>query len=293
MLTGDANIEFADKLNQTASGGVDKSHTITQINKPNYLQWYNIFLHAPLDIFDFGKNVINKNSIEPLAFLTLSTAAAMLVDQKEWQNTKIVTNRSHILPGITKGIVNIGDGRWQFGAAGVGVLSGLIFQNRKIVNTSFESIEAILSTGLFVQVAKRITGRQSPAVANRSSGIWELFVDPVEYQHDQPNFYSFPSGHLAGAAAILTVITENYPEIKWLKPVSYIILGGLGFSLVANDMHWYSDFPVGLATGYLFGEIISSRYEKNHNDESEQTDKLSIEPLIYPNKIGVFLSYSL
>jgi membrane-associated phospholipid phosphatase len=245
-----------------------------------------------MDFYDFGKTLINKNSVEPLAIITLSTSAAMLVDRKEWQNTKIITRRSHILPQLTKSIVNIGDGRWLLSAAGLGILSGLLIHNERVVNTSFESIEAIISTGLFVQTAKRITGRQSPAAAGRSSDIWEVFVDPIEYQHDQPNFYSFPSGHLAGATAILTVITENYPEVKWLKPLSYVVLGVLAFSLVANDMHWYSDFPVALGTGYLFGKMISERYVYNSSKTFEK-DRISFQPFIMHGGMGVEFSCSL
>lgn len=280
-----------DDLSQQENSITSNASALETDNESNYLSnWYNVFLHTPLNIFDFSKDLINKNSIEPLGIIVGTTSLGLFFDRKDWQNTKILTRRSHILPGLTKDIVNVGDGRWQLSAAGLGILSGLIFHNQRVENTSFESIEAIISTGLFVQVAKRITGRQSPAEAGMSSNIWEMFVDPVEYQHNQPNFYSFPSGHLAGATAVLTVITENYPEIKWLKPVSYILLSALAFSLVANDMHWYSDFPVALGTGYLFGKIISGRYPIR---KSLNENKVSVEPMVYQNRIGVFLSYSL
>ncbi len=255
--------------------------------------WYDMFTNVPLDFFDFGKSVINKNSIEPLLFLTLSTAALMTVDRKDWQNTKILCRRSPSLTNITKGVVNIGNGKWQLSAAGVGILAGLVFRDHKIVNTSFESMEALISAGLFVQIVKRCTGRQSPADARRSSGAWELFPDFTEYQHSQPNFYSFPSGHIASTAAILTVITENFPQVVWLKPVSYAILGVLGFSLVANDMHWYSDLPFGLAVGYTFGKIISDRYMNKGFAKSITGTNLSFKPFVDQNGMGLSLFYSL
>jgi membrane-associated phospholipid phosphatase len=259
----------------------------------NYLaKWYDVFTNVPLDFYSFGKTIVNKNNIEPLAFLSVGTAASMLIDQKNWENTKILCERSPALAHITKDIVNIGDGRWQLSIAGGGILSGLILRDNKITNTSFETIEAIFSSGLFVQLAKRFTGRQSPATSNRPGGSWELFPDINEYQSDQANFYSFPSGHIATTTAILTVINENFPEVKWLKPVSYLILGALGFSLVANDMHWYSDLPFGIAAGYTFGKIVSDRFNNNNTNKIAGLNKMSFQPVISTNGFGLQLSYS-
>ncbi|MBA4320784.1 MAG: hypothetical protein C0412_20530, partial [Flavobacterium sp.] len=91
--------------------------------------------------------------------------------------------------------------------------------------------------------------------------------------------------------AFLTVISENYPEAKWLEPVSYGILGLLGISLVAHDMHWYSDLPLGIAIGYSFGKIISKRYTiEDENVLSKK--KISIMPSIANGNYSISISYS-
>ena len=36
-----------------------------------------------------------------------------------------------------------------------------------------------------------------------------------------------------------------------------ILLAGVGVSLVNVHYHWYSDLPLGIAVGYLFGRIVS------------------------------------
>ena len=58
--------------------------------------------------------------------------------------------------------------------------------------------------------------------------------------------------------ATLTVLAENYPQERWIKPVGYTLVGALGVGLVAKGMHWYSDLPMGVAIGYLFGRIAAN-----------------------------------
>ena len=259
----------------------------------NYLpKWYNVFTEVPTDFYTFGKDIINKNSIQPIVVLSALTLGLIRYDQKNWENTKILCKRSPLLSGITNFTVNLGDAKWQFSAAGAALVYGYFAKDNRVINTSFESIEAIISSGLFVQLLKRISGRQSPSAYTKPGGYWDFFPDLGEYQHYQPNYYSFPSGHITSAAAVLTVITENYPDIKWLKPAAYIILGALGFSLVANDMHWYSDLPLGLAIGYSFGKIISQRYRTDVNENSPSQNKLYFQPFISKNGINIMCYYS-
>jgi hypothetical protein len=59
--------------------------------------------------------------------------------------------------------------------------------------------------------------------------------------------------------ATLTVVAENYPEQRWIRPVGYTLVGALGIGLVAKGMHWYSDLPAGIALGYIFGKVAANR----------------------------------
>ena len=36
------------------------------------------------------------------------------------------------------------------------------------------------------------------------------------------------------------------------------MIGALGVGLVAKGMHWYSDLPLGLALGYIFGKTAAN-----------------------------------
>ncbi|MHB9013136.1 MAG: phosphatase PAP2 family protein [Ignavibacteriaceae bacterium] len=259
----------------------------------NYLpKWYKLITNVPLDFYSFGKEIINKNSIEPILILSSITAGLIFTDQRNWENSKIIFKKNPGLLKISDFTVNLGEAKWQLGLAGATAIYGYFAKDNQAIQTSFESIEAIISSGLFVQVLKRISGRQSPAVSTKQGGQWDIFPDLGEYQHFQPNYYSYPSGHITSLTAFLTVINENYSNVKWLRPVSYILIGALGISLVQNDMHWYSDLPLGVAIGYCFGKIVSKRYNNHQLINKNIPSSFSIIPFLNEKGISVLFNYS-
>ncbi len=106
-----------------------------------------------------------------------------------------------------------------------------------------------------------------------------------EYQKNQPKYYSFPSGHLSTATAVVTVIANNYPDIKWIKPLGYSLLGILGFSLVNEGMHWYSDFPLAFLLGYSLGNIIAPVHNSVDKSPEQSKTHLTLSPSYNDNKI--------
>ncbi|GAA4055982.1 hypothetical protein GCM10022409_49090 [Hymenobacter glaciei] len=149
----------------------------------------------------------------------------------------------------------LGDGWTHLAVASSFWIYGGIKKDNRALRTSSQLGEAIFSTGLVVQVTKRLTGRQSPYVATQDRGEWNLFPSYSTYQHFVPNYDAFPTGHLATAMATVTVIAENYPEYRFVRPVGYSLMGLLGYSMLNNGVHWASDYPVGIALGYAFAKI--------------------------------------
>lgn len=250
-------------------------------------EFYKIFTDVPTNFYKFGKEAINKNSIGPILAVSLITTGLIITDQKNWENSKIIFNKNPSLKSISGITVNIGDAKWQIGLASAAALYGYIAKDNRIIKTSFESIEAVISSGLFVQLLKRISGRESPAVYTTPGGYWDLFPDLGEYQHRQPEYYAFPSGHITSLTAFLTVINNNYPEVKWLKSASIFLIGALGISLVENNMHWFSDLPLGILIGYTFGNIISGTKEENSQTETSAIPKFRFTPYVKYNCYGL------
>ena len=257
----------------------------------NYPGFYHVITDVPMDFLDFGSSIFSKESIVPIVLLSTVTTGLIFYDHKSWEGTKKIVNRSNSLNSFTHTFVETGDAKWHLGFSGAALIFGYLTEDTRLQNTAFQTAEAVIASGLFVQLFKRISGRESPAVYTKPGGYWDLFPDLGEYQHRQPEYYAFPSGHITSATAFLTVISENYPEVKWLKPVSYGILGLLGISLVAHDMHWYSDLPLGIAMGYSFGKIVSKRYAIE--DEKILSKKnISIMPSISNGNYSVLVTYN-
>ena len=158
---------------------------------------------------------------------------------------------------------------------------GLLKNDYRAVSTSLQLIESIALSGLFVQPIKRLSGRESPfitAEAGRWHSHWTFAPSFSAYQKDTPKYDAMPSGHLTTAMAALTVLTENYPEKKWLKPIGYSLLALMSFEMMQSKVHWASDYPIALFVGYLIGKnIAKTRITKVKNTSAlSEEKKLSI-----------------
>ena len=286
-------IYFLPGLNQIGNLSSSQNHrALLNSEGSNYLGFYHIITDVPKDFLDFGSSIFTKESIVPIVLLSTVTAGLIIYDQKTWEGTKEIVNRSNTLNSFSHTFVEVGDAKWHLGLSGAALMFGYITDDMRLQNTAFQTAEAVIASGLFIQLLKRISGRESPAVYTTPGGYWDLFPDLGEYQHRQPEYYAFPSGHITSATAFLTVITENYSEVKWLKPVSYGIIGLLGISLVAHDMHWYSDLPLGIAIGYSFGKIVSTRYSAESKNIISRQKKISIMPSISNGNYSVLVTYN-
>lgn len=156
----------------------------------------------------------------------------------------------------------IGNGGTTMLLSGAFYAFGQINNDYRALNTSSELIEVLISVGVVTQTLKRITGRQSPNRAIKSGnpgGHWTPFPSFKSYQTNTPNYDAMPSGHVATFMATLTVIATNYPEIKWIKPVGYSLLGITAFNMISSKVHWVSDYPIALLIGYVIGKNAANR----------------------------------
>lgn len=255
--------------------------------------WYQMFSDIPKDEYNFAAENISQDKIPTYFSIALLTGALISFDHNSWENTRNITGRSPFLKKFSDYTVMLGNGGIHFIFSGMFAVYGLFGHDETAIKTASNITEAVLATGLFVQLLKRLTGRESPAAATSKTGVWDLFPSITEYQGDQAKFYSFPSGHLATATATLTVIANNYPDEKWIKPVGYSILGLLGLSLVSKGMHWYSDLPLAFLIGNSMGNIISPVPDKNGRLTSKNVKgHLALFPSIGKNTAGLNMVYS-
>ncbi len=274
----------------------DSSYSFVNVNinqkNEGQTTWHQMFTHLPSDYINFFQNSFSLNRVPFLLTVGALTGTFMLIDQRGWNYSNSVFKKSSTIHNISNFAVNFGDGRYQLSAAFLFAVSGAALQDKAALKTASNITEAVISTGLFVQVLKRMTGRQSPSAYTENGGDWDPFPSFKQYQKNQPAFYSFPSGHLSTATAVVTVIANNYPELKWIKPVGYSLLGLLSLSLVNESMHWYSDFPLAFFLGYTFGNIIAPVRKTNYSVAGSSNSTFFVSPSYVNNKIYLNAVYN-
>src|SRR6187402_2550789 len=156
---------------------------------------------------------------------------------------------------------------------------GLINNDYRSLHTASGLVESVIITGVFSQTFKRISGRQEPHKAIETGdpgGKWTPFPGADDYEDDPTSYSSFSSGHVMTATAALYVITENYPEYKWIKPAGFTVIAILGFQMAQSNLHWYSDYPLSLVMGYIIGKSIAKSKIIKQDQNAEKKEKYSL-----------------
>jgi membrane-associated phospholipid phosphatase len=248
-----------DELQQfEVSQNVEPSLNLDILNRQPALSWHSMFTQLPSNWARSAGISLKSESVPALAGLGVLTFSFLRTDHESYRATRRWYRNSEDFSEFSNYAVALGDGRLHLGIAAAFAGYGWMMDDSKSLRVASQTVEAFLATGITVQVLKRISGRESPIEATRNAGRWKFCPNPSLYQKHQASYYAYPSGHISTAMATLTVIAENYPQEQWIKPVGYTLVGALGVGLVAKGMHWYSDLPVGIALGYLFGKVAAN-----------------------------------
>ncbi len=249
--------------------------------------WHDMVTNIPGDWARSSQFIFNKASIPTIVAIAGLTGALIISDHDTYPASRRMYYDSRFGKSASEFFVSLGDGRYHFGLAAAFATYGFISKDRAAIRTASQTVEAVLACGVVVQALKHITGRESPLAATSGSGAWHLFPNPKEYHKNQTRYYAFPSGHIATAMATLTVVTENYPEERWMRPVGYTIVGLIGLGLVNGAYHWYSDLPLGMALGYTFGMVAAHPRILKTEDDNLHTFQFS--PRLFEQGGGVQL----
>jgi hypothetical protein len=256
---------------------------------------FSFLTNLPKDFVGIGSAPFKKNAIKPVLLVAVSSAILILADQAITNGVEKFSNNIHLNAeenyidilrinagkteiSLYKAPQNINTALYQLGQGFPSLLLGgglfvygKIHKDYRALSTANQLAESFILMGVGTQVIKRLTGRQTPLASTSNGGNWNLLPTFKAYQTNTPNYDAFPSGHLATLMSTVTVLTENYPEKKWIKPVGYSITGLVGFAMINNKVHWAGDYPLAIALGYLCAKQVVKRSRRKVSDSVAKT----------------------
>jgi membrane-associated PAP2 superfamily phosphatase len=253
-----------------------------------------MFANIPHDVVRFARITFRPTNIPIFVGMAVLTTALVATDDETWHLSDRFYHNAVSIRNGSDFFEYLGDGRPQFGLAAGFALYGFALRDQRALRTGSQLVEGILSCGVVVQTLKHITGRQSPYVSTVPGGVWDFFPNQIDYHKHVPSYDAYPSGHISTAMATVTIVAENYPEWKWVRPVGYVVVGLIGVSMANTGIHWYSDYPLGIALGYCFGMIVSHPEGLEIETKSDgNSPVVSFAPVInsHGTGLGVELSF--
>lgn len=203
--------------------------------------------------------------------IVATTAVLIIADDKIDHWARIQKDEHQWVNKVSPVVTEFGGSRGVYAVCAAGLLSAA-FNKEKGVQTCLLATQAMITSGLWVQVLKQLTGRERPKASYIFSGIdggkWH---GPFEkniggYVDDRSHFSydAFPSGHTASAFSIATVFATQYSDTKVIPIICYSAATLTGLSRMTEHEHWASDVFLGAVFGYVCGKHIVRHFYELH-----------------------------
>jgi membrane-associated phospholipid phosphatase len=264
----------------TAAEKVSEATPAAKEKKDTY---FSRFIKDDVEMWTAPFNLDLKGS---LIFCAVLVGSGVLIanDEAIYRNFKLYQNNNSWVDAVSPKVTLLGEWGIDCGIAGLFVLSGLAFKDKKARDTGVMALETLLHTGFLVQVLKHLAGRQRPKVEDGQDYWFGPGAFFNRYNEGAfASYDSFPSGHTISAWGLATVIAENYKNHFWVPLVCYGLATAVGLSRVTEDAHWMSDVFVGAVLGYVVGKMVV----RNRNR------RLQVMPSVSAEGLGLSLSYEI
>jgi membrane-associated phospholipid phosphatase len=217
-------------------------------------------------------------ALEFFSFIALNTALVYKADAPIDEELAVEGYHGYLKPA--ERLADLGYTYDRIGPApilasitGTMLATGIIFKNRKLLETARLVVESALITGFITHLSKDLFNRSRP-YTDRGATDFHLFRFSNAHE-----FTSFPSGHASNIFSLVTVITKQYPA-WWLKVPAYTLAVSVALQRIDDRQHWTSDVVVGGLLGYWVGSRLVNRYQN-------KSKRISICTYLSGNQIGV------
>ena len=224
---------------------------------------------------------MNGDEAELWGGIVVATALAITVDEPISKDVFNFRNEHHWVQTVSPIATQFGQFYVPYGIAAFSCLDGLVFDNDERIDTGLLEVQAMLHSGIVVQVLKHLAGRSRPFVDNGKS-IWyrpRVIIKRYEGGGFSP-YDSFPSGHTITAFSLAEVIAER--ERPWVGAIAYTCAGLCGVSRLTQHDHWLSDVVLGGALGVAIGHFEVAAHQEHY----------TISPTVGLGSAGVLVHFN-
>ncbi len=287
------NLGIADSIKKSSVSSVSFPDTIRyQKSSASFYRTDSIFSfrsskgYFPSLLYDFGEQLTSPFRFKSKEWLITGavagiTTAFILIDEDidDWAR---VQKQKHSWVNKTSPVITKFGGTWSiFPVIATGLL-GASLKDKKAVQTSLLASQAFITSGVWVNLIKLLTGRERPLAAytfsKREGGEWygpfAIYDESPARRKPVSAFDAFPSGHTASAFSIATVFATQYKDRKAIPVICYSAATLVGLSRLTEHQHWASDVFVGGIIGYLCGKQVVNHYNKTHQNLQKPLSKL-------------------
>lgn len=163
---------------------------------------------------------------------------------------KLASHRDHPVVKAAGDAGKLGDQAPLYAFSAVVLIAGLATRDRRLTGSGVSMLAAIGAADVSKRLTKALVSRTRPQVL-LDGGRYETDTGGSENKPEQ----SFPSGHMAGSAAVARALSRNFPRSG---AVAGVAAAGIGISRVAKGAHWPLDVLGGAVIG-LAAEAGSTR----------------------------------
>jgi membrane-associated phospholipid phosphatase len=228
------------------------------------------FLHVLSSPF----HITQKEGLNLISFTAFTAICVGLLD-KPLDKDFIESEDTYLMPAF--GLAKFGQSYHYFliGIPVVTLSGGLIYNDKKLLETTRLMFESYFISGAITQIAKNVFGRARPF-----TNEGPIQFNWLNFRHDR---HSFPSGHTAGAFSVMTVLAKQCNQ--WhIKIPAYTLALAVAMHRIDSRNHWGADVIVGGAIGYWVGSTLVNRYKK-------KTQGVSVNPYAFVDRIGLVISF--
>lgn len=234
-----------------------------------------------LHVFSSPLRFRQKHSLPLLAFAATTTVFMAVLD-RQIDEDFVERDDLHVKPAI--GLAKIGDGfdkissRYVLAGLTLPMLAGgLVFRDKKLLETTQLMMESFLIAGAITWTGKRVFGRARPFTGE---GPHEFQVFKFNVKRERR---SFPSGHATSAFSMMTVLAKQY-HVWWIEIPAYTVAVSVALQRLDSREHWGADVVAGSVIGYWVGSTLVSRRQS-------QSNRASINPYILGNRVAFVVSF--